>query len=110
LIVVDASALLESVLRRPAAEEVDRRLCDSRQTLHAPHLLDVEVAQVIRRYAATGEIDDNRAGRLSMLSPTFLFAGTRIVSFCRACGTCETISPLRRLAAASGHRARIELV
>jgi predicted nucleic acid-binding protein len=36
---------------------VERWLFDSRQTLHAPHLLDVEVAQVIRRYAAKGEID-----------------------------------------------------
>ncbi len=30
------------------------------QSLHAPHLLDVEVAQVIRRYEARGEIDDAR--------------------------------------------------
>jgi predicted nucleic acid-binding protein len=33
---------------------------DPGQTLHAPHLLDVEVAQVIRRYAANGEIDSDR--------------------------------------------------
>lgn len=30
------------------------------ETSHAPHLLDVEVAQVLRRYAATGEIDPER--------------------------------------------------
>jgi hypothetical protein len=36
--------------------------------LHAPHLLDVEVAQVIRRYAASGEIDGERGrtGRCCM--------------------------------------------
>lgn len=61
MIVVDASALLEVLLRTPAAEAVERRLFGApRQTLHAPHLLDVEVAQVLRRYAATGEIDDER--------------------------------------------------
>lgn len=60
MIVVDASALLEVLLRTPAAEAVERRLFNTSQTLHAPHLLDVEVAQVLRRYAAIGEIDDER--------------------------------------------------
>ncbi|MEO9191733.1 MAG: type II toxin-antitoxin system VapC family toxin [Acetobacteraceae bacterium] len=62
MIVVDASALLEVLLRTPAAEAVERRLLDSRQTLHAPHLLDVEVAQVIRRYTLAGELDVERGG------------------------------------------------
>src|ERR1700733_5447862 len=65
MIVVDASALLESLLRTPAAEAVERRLFEARQTLHVPHLLDVEVAQVIRRYAANGEIDNER-GRAAL--------------------------------------------
>jgi predicted nucleic acid-binding protein len=30
------------------------------QTLHAPHLIDIEVAQVLRRYAATGQIEPGR--------------------------------------------------
>ena len=61
MIVVDASALLEVLLRTPAAKAVEGRLFDaSQQTLHAPHLLDVEVAQVLRRYAAIGEIDNER--------------------------------------------------
>jgi predicted nucleic acid-binding protein len=33
---------------------------EPRQTLHAPHLLDVEVAQVLRRYVAIGDIDAQR--------------------------------------------------
>jgi predicted nucleic acid-binding protein len=49
--VVDASALLEVLLRTPVAEAVERRLFGSRQMLHAPHQIDVEVAQVVRRYA-----------------------------------------------------------
>lgn len=61
MIVVDASALLEVLLRTPSAQAVETRLFqEPRQTLHAPHLLDVEVAQVLRRYATMGEIDDQR--------------------------------------------------
>jgi predicted nucleic acid-binding protein len=60
MIVVDASALLEVLLRTPAAETVEERLFEERQTLHAPHLLDVEVAQVLRRYTHAGEIDEGR--------------------------------------------------
>jgi predicted nucleic acid-binding protein len=52
MIVVDASALLEALLRTPATRAVEERLFEPQQTLHAPHLLDIEVAQVIRRYAA----------------------------------------------------------
>jgi predicted nucleic acid-binding protein len=65
VIVVDASALLEALLRRSAARAVEDRLFAPRETLHAPHLLDVEVAQVIRRYAAHGDIDGER-GRLAL--------------------------------------------
>jgi predicted nucleic acid-binding protein len=66
VIVVDASALLEVLLRTAAAEAVEKRLLDPRETLHAPHLLDVEVAQVIRRYAASGELDQER-GRAALV-------------------------------------------
>src|SRR5262245_13795366 len=60
MIVVDASALLETLLGTPAAEVVEARLFAAQHTLHAPHLLDVEVAQVVRRYAVAGEIDEER--------------------------------------------------
>ncbi len=65
VIVVDASALLEALLRAPTAKTVEARLFAPYQTLHAPHLLDVEVAQVIRRYATSGEIDGER-GRMAL--------------------------------------------
>ncbi len=65
MIVVDASALLEALLRTPAGKAVEGRLFDPQETLHAPHLLDVEVAQVLRRYAAMGEIDRER-GRAAL--------------------------------------------
>lgn len=65
MIVVDASALLEVLLRTPAGEAVESRLFGARQQLDAPHLLDIEIAQVLRRYAAAGEIDQER-GRLAL--------------------------------------------
>jgi predicted nucleic acid-binding protein len=60
MIVVDASAVLEVLLATPAAAAVRDRLFAPDESLHAPHLLDVEVAQVLRRYAAAGELDDER--------------------------------------------------
>jgi predicted nucleic acid-binding protein len=52
VIVVDASAVLEVLLRTPAAPAIECRLHDMRETLHAPHLIDAELAHVIRRSAA----------------------------------------------------------
>jgi len=60
VIVVDASALLEVLLRTPAAQGVERRLFDPGETLHAPHLVDLEIAQALRRYAASGQISGER--------------------------------------------------
>ena len=57
MIVVDASALIELLLPSDAAGTVAARLFDSGDSLAAPHLIDVETAQVLRRYARTGEID-----------------------------------------------------
>ena len=66
MIVVDASALLEVLLRTPAAEAVKTSLfARPRQTLHAPHLVDVEVTHALRRYAAAGDIDRER-GRAAL--------------------------------------------
>lgn len=58
--VTDASALVEVLLQMPAAAAVEAQLFDSGHTLHAPHLLDVEVTQVIRRHAASGRIAERR--------------------------------------------------
>lgn len=61
MIVVDASAALELLLNTRAAARVAARLFAPGETLHAPHLLDVEVAQVLRRYALAGELGGPRA-------------------------------------------------
>jgi predicted nucleic acid-binding protein len=43
MIVVDASALLELLLRTSLGARVEARLLADDQELHAPHLLDVEI-------------------------------------------------------------------
>jgi predicted nucleic acid-binding protein len=60
VIVVDASALLELLLNTPASGRVADRLFSRNDTLHAPHVLDLEIAQVLRRYTLSGEIDAER--------------------------------------------------
>jgi predicted nucleic acid-binding protein len=60
VIVVDASVVVEVLLNTPAGTQIAERLFDPDETLHAPHLLDVEVAQVLRRYTRTGELDADR--------------------------------------------------
>jgi predicted nucleic acid-binding protein len=60
VIVVDASAILEVLLGTRDGARVAERLFTPGETLHAPHLLDLEVAQVLRRYALAGELDAPR--------------------------------------------------
>jgi predicted nucleic acid-binding protein len=59
--VVDASIVLEVLLRTAVGLRHEDRLLQSRQTLHVPHLLDVEVAQVLRRLTLADEIPAERA-------------------------------------------------
>ncbi len=63
--VVDASVLLEVLLRTPAGLAMEALVFGSGQSLHAPHLVDVEVAQIVRHYAACGDIDGAR-GRMAL--------------------------------------------
>lgn len=60
MIVVDASAILEVLLQTPVAPRVSSRIFAAGETLHAPHLIDVEVAQVLRRYFRFGVISSDR--------------------------------------------------
>jgi predicted nucleic acid-binding protein len=63
VIVVDASAMLEVLLNTSAGARIADRLSATGETLHAPHLLDLEVAQVLRRYAASGEMAPQRGAQ-----------------------------------------------
>lgn len=69
MIVLDASAVLELLLNTEGGSLVRDRLADPGESLHAPHLLSVEVAQVMRRYVATRSISaEVAAGALEDLS------------------------------------------
>jgi predicted nucleic acid-binding protein len=59
VIVLDASAALEFLLGTVAGGRVAARL--GSETLHAPQLLDLEVAQVLRRLAGGAEVSAARA-------------------------------------------------
>jgi predicted nucleic acid-binding protein len=61
MIVVDASALLEFLLQTSLGARVEARLFGEEDELHAPHLLDVEIAQGLRRLVRTGEVSSGRA-------------------------------------------------
>ncbi len=61
MIVIDASAAVELVLRTELGERVELRVLNPDESLHAPHLLDLEVAQVLRRLTHLKEITTVRA-------------------------------------------------
>lgn len=130
VIVVDSSIVLEVLLRTDSAPEIEHRIFSRKETLHAPHLIDLEVAQVIRRYTAAGNMTSGRG--LEAILDFLDFPITRysheifltriwqlrgsMTSYDAAYVTLsEALSaPLltkdARLATSSGHRARIVLV
>jgi predicted nucleic acid-binding protein len=63
LIVVDASAVLEVLLQTPVASRASHRIFARGETLQVPHLLDFEVAQVLRRCTRTGVISAARGAQ-----------------------------------------------
>jgi predicted nucleic acid-binding protein len=64
MIVVDASVLLTVLMDPVGAPVLTGRVFHPAETLHAPHLLDVEVAQVARRYCRSGEMSGERGAQL----------------------------------------------
>ncbi len=130
MIVVDASAMIEVLLRTPAATAVEAHLFEPGETLHAPHLLDVEVAQVVRRYVANGDIDASRGREAlddladlrlrryphDLLLPRLWELRHNLTAYDAAyVALAEALdAPLltrdRRLAAAPGVRAKVELI
>ena len=61
MIVLDASVVIDLLLNiQPQATAISSRIATSRQ-LYAPHLIDAEVGQVLRRYALRGEISSTQA-------------------------------------------------
>ena len=130
MIVTDASAVLEVLLGTTATLDLQRRLFDSGESLHAPHLLDLEIAQVLRRYVSGGELTPQRGKQAltdladfpirryphDLFLPRIWALRHNVTAYDAAylalaeslaapLLTCDT-----RLAATFGHRATVELV
>lgn len=130
MIVVDASAALDWLLRSPAGLLVEQRIQSKSESVHVPHLLDLELAQVLRRLvresklstdraeAALRDLVDIRLTRYShwQLLPRIWQLRHNITAYDAAYIAlaelldASLITRDRKLAAASGHNARIEVI
>ncbi|HSF03192.1 MAG TPA: type II toxin-antitoxin system VapC family toxin [Solirubrobacterales bacterium] len=130
MIVVDASAIVELLLQADRAAAVRFRLARADESLHAPHLLDVEVVSAVRRYHLGGDLSAQRGREaLSDLSALPVTRYPHDVLLPRIWELRHSLSaynavyvalaelldaPLltldRRLASARGHQAQIELL
>jgi predicted nucleic acid-binding protein len=127
--VLDASVVLEVLLRTPDSDAIANRILTSREPWHAPHLLDLEVAQMLRRYVARGEIAEPRGrealevlavfpltryphepllGRIWALRESLTAYDAAYVALAEALGV-TLLTRDQRLARAPGIRARVEL-
>ncbi|MEM1178354.1 MAG: type II toxin-antitoxin system VapC family toxin [Acidobacteriota bacterium] len=61
MIVIDASAMLEVLLATPSGQRIFDRIYADRTAPFAPELLDLEIAQVLRRLCRQGEVSEPRA-------------------------------------------------
>jgi predicted nucleic acid-binding protein len=60
MIVLDASAVVDWLLQTRSGALIENRIYSRHETLHAPHLLDLEVAQVLRRLVREGTVSERR--------------------------------------------------
>lgn len=63
--VLDASGAIEFLLNTAAGKRLGARLADETVVVHVPHLIDLEIAQVLRRYARHGALSA-RTGVLAL--------------------------------------------
>lgn len=61
MIVLDASAATDYLLRLRAFDEIAERLVREGETLHVPHLFDAEVLYALRRLAASRSVSPDQA-------------------------------------------------
>jgi predicted nucleic acid-binding protein len=129
MIVLDASAAVDWLLRTPAGERIEQRIYAKNETLHTVHLLDVEFAQVLRRLVREGTltarraedaIEDLAALRIARYAPILLLPRIwrlrqNLTAYDAAyVALAEQLqAPLitrdQRMAAAPGHRAAVEI-
>ena len=129
MIVLDASAAIDWLLQTRVGQLIEKRIYARTESLHAPHLLDLEVTQVLRRLARDRTISNPRADaaiqdllRLRIARYPHLILLPRIwrhrhhlsaydaayVALAEQLGA-ALITRDARLAAASGQTAKIEL-
>jgi len=48
--------MLEVLLRTSAAQRIGERIFGANESLHAPYLIDLEIAQVLRRWTRARDI------------------------------------------------------
>ncbi len=129
MIVLDASAAVDWLLRTSAGQQIEHRIYARGETLHTVHLLDVEFAQVLRRLVrertmtakrAEEAIEDLGALRLTRYAPALLLDRIwRLRQNLSAYDAAyvalaeELKAPLitrdRRIASAPGHSAAVEI-
>lgn len=130
MIVLDASAAVEFLLRTEAGIALTGRLLAPETSLHAPYLLDVEVAQVLRRFSLRGEIEPDRARqaledladlpverypheillpRIWALRENLTAYDAAYVALAEVLGA-TLLTRDARISRASGHHARVEVV
>ena len=63
--VLDASGAVEFLLNTGAGNRLATRLADETEVVHVPHLIDLEIAQVLRRYTRH-EMLSARTGALAL--------------------------------------------
>ena len=61
MIVLDASAAIDWLLQTAIGQQIEARIYSRGESLHAPHLLDLEVAQVLRRLVRESVVSAQRA-------------------------------------------------
>jgi predicted nucleic acid-binding protein len=128
VIVLDASATIEWLIQSSSGQLIEQRIYSRNETLHAPHLLDIEVMQVLRRLTGQGLLSAQRAQAAVqdlydlriVRYPHFLFLrrvwqlrhnlsayDAAYVALSEQLGA-SLVTRDGRLAASSGHRAIIE--
>ena len=63
MIVLDASAAVDWLLQTAAGQRIEDRIYSRSESLHAPHLIDLEVARVLRRLVHENNLSPDRAAQ-----------------------------------------------